>query len=229
MTPSSLGKFLQLNEKVPRMDDTRQILDQLLEERGFDYATISRLLGRNPAYIQQYIKRGSPKALSERDRRLIAEFLGVDETILGASPRANDNRLVSVPVLHVEASAGFGAIAENEDRTRCFGFDKNWLKKHTGGRRGRLSIVCVRGDSMEPTLCNGDEVLVDASDAVQRIRDGIYVLKMDRMLVVKRIAVKPGSRVLSVKSDNSAYPSWDDIDRADLEIIGRVIWISRTL
>ena len=211
------------------MDDTRQILDQLLEARGYDYATISRLLGRNPAYIQQYIKRGSPKVLSERDRRLIAEFLGVNETVLGAAPSSNDSRLVSVPVLHVEASAGFGAVAESEDRTRCFGFDKNWLKKLTGARRDRLSIVCVRGDSMEPTLCNGDEVLVDASDAAQRIRDGIYVLKMDRMLVVKRIAVKPGSQVISVKSDNTAYPSWDDIDRADLEIIGRVIWISRTL
>ena len=211
------------------MDETRQSLDQLLEARGYDYATISRLLGRNPAYIQQYIKRGSPKVLCERDRRLIAEFLGIDETILGATPTAHDSRLVSVPVLHVEASAGFGAVAESEDRTRCFGFDKNWLKKLTGARRDRLSIVCVRGDSMEPTLCNGDEVLVDASDAAQRIRDGIYVLKMDRMLVVKRIAVKPGSLVISVKSDNTAYPSWDDIDRTDLEIIGRVIWISRTL
>ena len=36
----------------------RQALDDLIREREETYAAVSRLLGRNSAYIQQYIKRG---------------------------------------------------------------------------------------------------------------------------------------------------------------------------
>ena len=38
----------------------RAALARLIEERGADYAGLSRMLGRNPAYIQQFIKRGVP-------------------------------------------------------------------------------------------------------------------------------------------------------------------------
>ena len=56
-------------------DDVRTALDALIRERGEDYSAISRLLGRNPAYIQQFIKRGSPRRLAEEDRvRLAAYF-----------------------------------------------------------------------------------------------------------------------------------------------------------
>ena len=67
---------------------TRAALQRLIEERGEDYAGLSRLLGRNPAYIQQYIKRGSPRRLAEDDRRLLARYFGVDEAALGGPARA---------------------------------------------------------------------------------------------------------------------------------------------
>ena len=41
--------------------DARTALDRLIVERGENYADLSRLIGRNPAYIQQFIKRGTPK------------------------------------------------------------------------------------------------------------------------------------------------------------------------
>ncbi len=65
------------------MNDVRTILDRLIQERGSDYTAISRLLGRNAAYIQQFIRRGSPRKLDEDDRRKLARFFGVEETILG--------------------------------------------------------------------------------------------------------------------------------------------------
>ena len=52
------------------MIDARAALERLIEERGEDYAALSRLIGRNAAYIQQFIKRGTPKRLSEEDRRV---------------------------------------------------------------------------------------------------------------------------------------------------------------
>lgn len=50
-----------------------------------------------------------------------------------------------------------------------------------------LSIIAVHGDH-GATLHDGDEVMVDLGDGQARLRDGIYVLRMDDMLSVKRIA-----------------------------------------
>ena len=46
--------------------DPRAALDRLLADKGIDYARLSQVIGRNPAYIQQYIKRGSPRRLPAR-------------------------------------------------------------------------------------------------------------------------------------------------------------------
>ena len=92
------------------MDDVRLTLDRVIRERGEDYAALSRLIGRNPAYIQQFIRRGSPRRLAEADRRTLARYLAMDEKLLGApeplgAPLA-PAALVPVPPLAVEASAG---------------------------------------------------------------------------------------------------------------------------
>src|SRR5918992_1375634 len=72
--------------------EARAALARLIRERGEDYASLSRLIGRNPAYVQQYIKRGSPKRLDEQDRRLLARYFGVPETLLGAPDRRGADR-----------------------------------------------------------------------------------------------------------------------------------------
>ena len=43
----------------------------LLAATGEDFAGLSRMLGRNPAYIQQFVRRGVPKRLKEEERRLM--------------------------------------------------------------------------------------------------------------------------------------------------------------
>src|SRR3712207_3356033 len=100
-------------------------------------------------------------------------------------------------------------------------------RRLAGGDPKRLSIIEVSGDSMLPTLAHGDEILVDTGEA--RPRDGIYVLRMEEALVVKRLAVNPASGRLSVSSDNPAYPSWPDCDPASVRIVGRVIWAGRRM
>ena len=211
------------------MEQVREELDRLIVKGRYRYASISRLLGRNPAYIQQFIKRGSPRKLDDDDRRRLASFFGVDEQVLGGPGNSPSGGMIEIPVLNVEASAGYGAIAASESAQTRFGFDERWLRRLTSAKSASLSIVGVLGDSMEPTLSNGDEVLVDASDHGSRLRDGIYVLRADDALVVKRIAIKPGGRQITIASDNPAYPTWHDMDRSDIHVVGRVIWFGRAL
>jgi hypothetical protein len=46
-------------------EEPRAALERLISESGEDFAGLSKLVGRNPAYIQQFIKRGTPKKLPE--------------------------------------------------------------------------------------------------------------------------------------------------------------------
>lgn len=212
--------------------DARAALRRLIEERGEDFSSLSRLIGRNPAYIQQFIRRGTPRRLAEEDRRLLAGYFGVDESLLGA-PEPERGRsgggLVAVPRLDVGASAGPGALGRGEARLGRLGFDPLWLRRLGISDPERLSLIRVEGDSMAPTLSAGDEILVDRGDAAERLRDGIYVLRVEEALVVKRVARSPAGGAVSVRSDNPAYPGWPDCDPAALAIVGRVVWVGRAL
>ncbi|NCP10550.1 MAG: S24 family peptidase, partial [Sphingomonadales bacterium] len=87
----------------------------------------------------------------------------------------------------------------------------------------------VEGDSMMPTLAHGDEIMVDTADGAARLRDGIYVIRIDDELKVKRLARAPGRGRVSVVSDNPAYPRFDDVALSDIGVVGRVVWTGRRL
>jgi len=211
------------------MSDPRLELERLCAERGADFAGLSRMLGRNPAYIQQYVRRGTPRRLGEQERRKLASFFGVSETLLGgpADTISAPAGLISVDRHAVAVSAGPGAIVTQELGKPYFAFDERWLKALTPSSPASLSIVRVEGDSMAPTLNAGDDILVDLGDAGERLRDGIYVLRIDDALVVKRLALNPVGRRVTVQSDNPAYPDWPDFRIDEINCIGRVIWAGR--
>lgn len=233
--------------------DPRAVLDRLVSERGEDYAALSRMIGRNAAYVQQFIKRGSPRRLAERDRALLAAYFAIDERLLGApasAPFASEpafvarprtaplpgsvppGALLPVPRLDVGASAGPGAIADSERAEAMFGFDPRWLRR-LSANPGQLAIIRVEGDSMVPTLADGDEIMVDAADGAGRLRDGIYVLRRDETLLVKRLAcgsgASKGRRRVAIVSDNDAYPAERDVPIDKLTIVGRVVWAGRRI
>jgi hypothetical protein len=220
------------------MVDVRETLERLIRERGEDYVSLSRLIGRNAAYVQQYIRRGVPKKLDEDDRRTLSRYFGVEESVLGGpvSPKvtAATSRtrgaagLIAIPKIAAQASAGPGSLHDSDNVSGQIGFDAKWLRSVTTNPAS-VSVIQVEGDSMVPTLADGDDILVDRSDGADRLRDGIYVLRMDDALNVKRLAINPVSRTVTIKSDNAAYPSWPDCDLRKIELIGRVVWVGRKL
>lgn len=211
-------------------DRARAALAGLIADRRSDCAALSRLLGRNPAYVQQYLKRGSPRRLAERDRRLLAEFFGVEEALLGAPDRERPlDRLVPVARLDVRAAAGAGALETGERRLAHIAFDPAWLRRVARGRPEQLSLIRVAGDSMAPTLGDGDDILVDRGDGADRLRDGVYVLRLEGALAVKRIALGPDRSTATVRSDNPAWPDLPPCQPRALDILGRVVWTGRRL
>jgi phage repressor protein C with HTH and peptisase S24 domain len=210
--------------------EPRLVIERLCAERGEDFAGLSRMLGRNPAYIQQFVRRGVPKRLKEAERRKLARYFAISESLLGGPAEDNgSDGLVPVKRVSVRASAGPGAVVSGEAAKPYFAFDGRWLKALTGTAAGKLSVIRVEGDSMSPTLNAGDDILVDPGDCAERLRDGIYVLRVDDALIVKRIALHPVGRRVTVQSDNPAYPDWPDCEMDEISYIGRVIWAGRKI
>jgi phage repressor protein C with HTH and peptisase S24 domain len=185
------------------------------------------MLGRNPAYLQQYVTKGSPRRLEEDDRRRLARFFGIPERELGASEELSYDRVVDwveVPRLPLEASAGPGAFGAAEIPFDAFRFSRRWLREQ-GLEPGMLSAIRVMGDSMDPLLRDGDEILVDRTP--RPFREGIHVLRLGDTLRVKRVAAGPPGQ-LRLISDNGAYAPLE-VPATEVELLGRVVWKSGRL
>jgi phage repressor protein C with HTH and peptisase S24 domain len=169
--------------------------------------------------------------LKEEERRKLARYFSIPEALLGGPEEDSQGSegLISVKRHPVTVSAGPGAVVTEELGKPYFAFDERWLKALTPSQPSKLSIVRVDGDSMAPTLNAGDEILVDLGDSAGRLRDGIYVLRIDDAVVVKRLALNPTGRRVTVQSDNPAYPDWPDCSLDQINCIGRVIWAGRRI
>ena len=203
-------------------DAQRSALAGLMAETGVTFTELSRVLGRNPAYLQQYATRGSPRLLAEADRARLARYFGVPESRLGGP--APDG-LVEIARLDVGASAGPGRLTE-EERTRRPGAVSPALLRELRVRPEAASMIRVEGDSMEPTLSDGDEILVDRDRRDVSGRGGVFVIRLDGVLMVKRLRKAVGA--VEVISDNPAYP----VRRCKpevLDVVGRVAWLSRAV
>lgn len=212
--------------------DPRARLLQLASERGASLSGLSELIGRNSTYLQQFVRKGSPRKLEETDRRTLARFFGVDEAELGAPEdfslidqgKAVRGEWVDVPRLPLGASAGGGALTFEEAPIGAFRFSARWLREQ-GLDPAQLSAIRVEGDSMEATLRDGDEILVDRTP--RALRDGIHVVRAGDALLVKRIDLsRPGA--ITLVSDNPVYRPIE-LAPEDVEVIGRVVWKSGRL
>ncbi|RMB52385.1 phage repressor protein C with HTH and peptisase S24 domain [Sphingomonas sp. PP-CE-3A-406] len=199
--------------------DPRAALATLAAARGDSLAALSAMLGRNAAYLQQYVRRGSPRILGERDRRLLSAYLGVSETVLGAPP----DRAVGFRIrkLDIAASAGPGAQVDGEIVLGTDTLDPGLARK-LGLRDGQAAIIRVRGSSMEPGLFDGDHIVVDTADRTPRAKGGVYVIRIDDAVMVKRVALAGGALVAT--SDN---PAAGPIPPGRIVVIGRVVWQMR--
>jgi phage repressor protein C with HTH and peptisase S24 domain len=233
------------------LDPTRLRVMKLIQQRRTDLKKASLAIGRNAAYLQQYLYRGIPKTLPEDAREALAAFLGVPEESLRpaktesavepALPQVVAATSVSaigggmpgfsqVPELDVRASAGHGAFHEGDEEIKAvWMFPDAVIRHELRARSANLRIITIDGDSMEPLLASGDRVLVDTSQRVPA-PPGIFVIWDGLGIVAKRIEHIPTaepSRIV-IKSVNPLYGDYER-PTEEVNIIGRVIWAGKKL
>lgn len=217
-----------------KLTPARKRITAAIDSGNWDHRSLSLALGKSHAYIQQYLKRGSPRVLPEDIREKLAELIGGDpndyrdDGLPASAPRHYGETILSVPIFDVDASAGDGSLSEDSSPIGWQPFREQELGRLTRTDTEHLAVIRVKGDSMWETLHNGDHVLVDRT--VSRIvKDGIYVILFEDELLVKRCNRDLDSGKVIVQSDNPKYRA-SEVGAADkLTVYGRVIWIGRAL
>jgi phage repressor protein C with HTH and peptisase S24 domain len=169
----------------------------------------------------------------------VAETLGVsiEHLTLGAENTAPPKKLnhkpqyganlSRLPVYDINVPAGDGPYVTDEQPIYEIGFSPKMLERITGAENGDLSILNVSGDSMLPTLMDGDQVLVDSTKKdVNQI--GLFILRYGDVLQIKRIDRNPSTGNFLVKSDNPVYDPFE-VQSDHLHVVGRVVWMGRRL
>lgn len=133
---------------------------------------------------------------------------------------------VPIPVYKgIKASAGNGSGSNGDEPPEAHvSFSPVYMRRHFGRSGDGFAMIYVKGDSMQPGLLDGDEIVIDTRQ--RRVdRDGIYVITLRGDLKVKRIQQRlDGSLV--VKSDNAAYEA-ELVSAAQAEefmVEGRLVW-----
>ena len=236
------------------LDPVRQkILDLLLEGRT-NLKNASIAMGRNSAYLHQFIHRGTPRILAEHDREALAARLGCapeelkhdrmpprkprpkpaprkeKEVMRLSAPAGPPEGYMAVPEIDVRAAAGPGAFNEGFEETREMWFFADPVIRHEfRARPADLRMITIDGDSMEPLLASGDRILIDVGRRIP-VPPGIFVIWDGMGLVAKRIEHAPNSEPpkLIIKSVNPQYDTYQR-DAEEVHLIGRVVWTARRL
>jgi phage repressor protein C with HTH and peptisase S24 domain len=136
--------------------------------------------------------------------------------------------LVFVRKMNARPRGGVGGLESDEGFNTRYTFRRDWISGK--GNPDNMRLFDVVGDSMAPTIMEGDMVLVDQSENGNWNPGRIYLITLNDAFMIKRAGMRPGFFVL--QSDNKDKVSHPDIlvsvDAPDYFMIhGQVIWSCR--
>jgi SOS-response transcriptional repressor LexA len=201
-------------------DKIRVRISLQIRELGLDCASLSRQIGRNPSYIQQYLKYGTPKKLGEDDRHRLAEVLHIPEFYLRpALSDLSSGSFISQSNSYVHRIPNLNGVEKE------ISLDAQFIPAHSGAK---LYAMSVCDQAMMPTLACGDTIIIDSTPAI-KVHDGIYAVRVDSRIYLKRITVHPLTLRLKISMDNNAFATWDDCESADIDFVGRAIFCAKRI
>lgn len=190
----------------------------------------AKAIGRAPETLQNWKKGRMPffgdvaRMALEKGVRLDWIATGQGAMLAGERDPALNSEYVFIPRYEVRAGAGAGQPVLSEEVGGFLAFREDWIRQRLRRSPGKLAVLEAYGDSMQPTISDGDIMLVDLGENHVR-GSAIYVVLAGDEAVVKRVELRLDGSLL-VKSDNPSYEAMifprDESD--ELRVIGKVVW-----
>ncbi|MBR5091774.1 MAG: helix-turn-helix domain-containing protein [Ruminiclostridium sp.] len=199
-------------------------IKQRRKELGLSYQELAELTGISKSTLQRY-ETGSIKNIPLDKLDVLAKGLKTTEMyIIGKSERNNaeiiDTGICRIPVFD-SVSAGFGAFADS----RSVNYIPTFIEHP--GEKDEFLWINVKGDSMAPTIEDGDRILVRRRDSVDS--GSVAVVMIGDEAFVKK--VKFGRDWVELHSINPYYPvrRFEKESAADVRVVGAVVEVSKKL
>ena len=171
---------------------------------------IARELGTTPQYLTGETDDPNEGALPLPTPDLISEQLGL------------------VEIKEIDLSYGMGACYNDSPVTaKIRHLPASWLRIYTSSDPEKLFFARAIGDSMVPTLYDGDMVLIDTADLTIRFSDQIWAIAYGHTGMIKRLRPMPDGSV-KILSDNDRVPPEIAYD-GEMHVVGRVAAVIRKL
>lgn len=207
----------------------------------------AEIMGVGVSSIDNYRSgKRQPKALELRRLTLASAALASVQTLIERGPVAEDAeqrvsslrdsfdnsfdavaRTISIPRYDVQVSAGGGALVLSDEVTDRFVVSRDWLSQYVP-KGADSGIVVARGDSMEPTIQDGDVLLLNFSiDRTAIDAGGVFVLTVDGALLVKRLQVMLDGHILVISDNDQYQPEKISREFADEQMVvhAQVVWV----
>lgn len=146
-----------------------------------------------------------------------------------AVPRPAPSDDVLISRYDARTAAGLGTADSAGHIVEKVLFSADFIRNKLRRDPKNLALIECSGDSMEPALRDGDDLLVDTS--VTTPRSGpIYILRVGGALLAKRVQPRMDGTVM-ILSDNPRYPpeTITPSEATPLDVVGEVLWRSGTL
>lgn len=223
------------------MDPILDPIDEALARKGLSDAAASKLAVGHPSLLKNLRmpregeKRYNLPALMKLAEVLDLEFyFGPRRSIGRVQVIDQAEEYAHIPLHSACLSAGHGTINEAEEIVGALAFRREWLRR-VGVDASRAALARASGESMEPSIFDGDMLLLDltrinppplAKNERGARKSPIFAVLDDGEAKVKRVHLTDqGTAVLM--SDNPDYPP-TFVRIETLQIIGKVVWWGHT-
>ena len=182
---------------------------------------IAKALGVTRQTISNRIRNNSEITISELEK--IQDFFNVK--LISDAP-VSDGMVQVDYYPEVFASCGNGTVTFSDEK-ELVEFHKSMLPDYYKSKK--YSMICARGDSMSPYINSGDKLIIEHWENNQIIDNKVYVFSYKSEIFVKRLSKNLDEII--IKSDNPNYNirviKGEDMN--DINIIGRVVSVLRSI
>lgn len=186
--------------------------------------SLSLALGRNPAYLQQFITRGSPRVLPETLRHRLAAMLDIDERVLRHDEESDDG-LDLAPLLSISF---LEHPSQQKVRTQPWLIPQALFRHHGLDRTRALRLAVVGDSTADKAISIGDVVMLDLSDRSPH-RAGYFGLDGGDHVRVRHVETINARNPSQLYISNNASQRGYTVDGDNITVIGRMIFHSRMM